>query len=72
MEEPTERESARFVGEGASRADPTSEVWGSRGQPRDSLVFCVSDGTGGFGGIYWLDDRGDRNGRGQAVEEPSS
>ncbi len=28
-----------------------------RDQLRDPLVFCVSGGTGGFGGAYWLDDR---------------
>ncbi len=32
------------------------------GDSYDPLVFCISDGAGGFGGIYWLDDRATASG----------
>ncbi|MET9022448.1 hypothetical protein ABZV93_20955 [Actinopolymorpha sp. NPDC004070] len=52
---------------GPSCTAPDPDV--GRGQVRDPLVFCVSGGTGGFGGAYWVDDRMDESGREYGPEE---
>lgn len=41
----------------------------------DPPVFCLSNGSGGFGGTYWIDDRADCSPRDDGTpdrREPSS
>lgn len=48
------------TGRGTSPPVRTPSAPVGPGHVPDSLMFCLGDGAGGFGGVYWLDDRPDR------------
>jgi hypothetical protein len=65
MTRPTERESiptgATVPAWTVPRA-PAQDIRRTRDR-HSPVVFCASGGAGGFGGIYWLDDRAERGPR---------
>jgi hypothetical protein len=59
MTRPTERETIPMrasVPAWSVLHTPVQDIRRSRDR-HSPVVFCASGGAGGFGGIYWLDDR---------------